>query len=59
MVISCSLSDDLPAWAARNEALHQQAGTLSEEAIGRLLGALVAALPDDALPTTAPLRQLV
>jgi hypothetical protein len=59
MVISYSLSDDLPAWAARNEALHQQASTLSEEALGRLLGALVAALLKDAPPATAPLRHLV
>jgi AraC-like DNA-binding protein len=52
--------DGFSAWAAHYEALHQQASTLSEEALGRLLGALVTALPDDdAPPATAPLRQLV
>jgi hypothetical protein len=49
--------DDFPTWAAHYETLHQQAGTLSEEALGRLLGALFTALPDGSLPApTPPLR---
>jgi AraC-like DNA-binding protein len=48
-----------PAWVARYEALHQQAGTLSEVALGQLLGSLFTACPDDSPPITEPLRQLI
>jgi AraC-like DNA-binding protein len=50
---------DFPAWAARYEALHQQAGSLSEVALGQLLGTLFTASSDNSPLPSAPLRQLV
>jgi AraC-like DNA-binding protein len=52
-------TDDFLAWTACYNALHQQAGTLSETALGQLLGALFTIPPDDSPPATAPLRQVV
>nr|GFB02494.1 hypothetical protein [Tanacetum cinerariifolium] len=51
---------DFPAWAARYDRLHQQAGTLLEADLGPLLGALFTEQRSaDAPAATAPLRQLV